>query len=319
MKNLRDPRSGRRAPAFILASLLVAVAALGVTTAARAWDAVHPNLSGLSVDVDIRYHPDGYYEYAYRLRNDAPSTGALLGFAVDVTGSPDGASPPTDGAGRFLGNFAAVKTVLPVGFGIPEAWRAALTRNGEARWSIDARDANGDLVLDQMAPGQGSPPLILRSREAPGVRTFRADPFWDSTDPATTFVDAGQAARVGTVLGPTPDGGEEEVLFRGGSNNPSVIDPLLSYRIPSTKTTRLAPGDKAVVVVHFKENVLPETFRATWNGEDVTSRFGVAAGHFAAVTLDPVPGRNVLLLSVSGVKPGGGTGTDSDRLLWEAP
>jgi hypothetical protein len=285
---------------------------------AQSFEVANPTLAGLSVDVEVRAVEGGWYEYSYVLRNAAPSTGALLGFSLDIRGSGEQKPPPSDGDGRLMGDHAAVP-VLPVGFGVPADWKAGTTRLGFARWSIDGRDAEGMLLLGAMAPGSSSPPLILRSFDPPAMRDYQADPFWSSTDPATTAESSVDVQRRGQVLGPVPLDDTNLELFRGGSNNPAVVDRFLSYRVPAQKTTILGAGEKALVVVQFGPTVIPGTLRATWNGQVVTDRFAVIPGQFSAVQFDPVPGRNVLELKISGLKPSGGTGSDSDRLLWESP
>lgn len=299
--------------------VLACAAALAAAAQTAAFDVANPSLVGLSVNVEAGWTSGGYYEYRYILANGAPSTGALQIFAVDVTQLPGyvpGALPASGGSGRFFGNLSKVP-IEPVGLLIPLNWSGAVTLSGLARWAVVPAILGGP--EGQMAPGRVSPPLGLRSYDPPGLRKFSSHPIWHASDPNVT-VTSNQVTLRGQTLGPVPISQQEiDSLFRGGSNNPAVVDLFLTYRIPSEKVTTLAAGQKATVVVHFGDTTIPATFKAIWNRTDVTSRFTPVPGKFGAVTLDPQPGRNVLVLSITGVKPGGGTATDSDHLIWEAP
>lgn len=272
-------------------------------------DVLNPNLSGFKVDASAGWSVNGGYEYSYVLTNGPGSTGALLVFQLDVS-KPFTAGPnlPNSGAGRIF-NLGTSPDVPPVGLIVPALWNGTVTPVGGATWGIDARLATGQLDITQMAPGKVSPSMGLRSYDPPGLRSFSATPVWHADEPGVVVEGEEDIVFHGTTFGPVPKTYEEWVQTA-----------LMKYRSPTESVTSLAAGAKAIVIVSFRSNILPATFKATWNKEDVTSRFVPAPGEFAAVELTPRSGRNVLVISVSGTKPtGGGTTTQTDRLTWDAP
>lgn len=287
------------------------------------FELVNPSLSGLQVQATAGSSAGDFYEYRYVVTNAPPSTGALTWFNVDVTGQSRFSTAPADGnLGRLVGRFAKVPAV-PVALVPAVDWAAGITRRGAVQFTTDARDPqdpDGILsLLDQMAPGRSSPPLVIRAFDPPGLRGYIACPLWEPSLGTTTFADETETWARGQTLGPVPIGPDGETFFRGGSNNPAVVDQFLTYRIPTQKTTTLVTGQKAFVVVRFGDTVVPGSFSATWNGQDVSGLFTVVPGRFGGVQLEPKSGRNVLVISAQGVKPSGGTATDTDRLLWQAP
>lgn len=305
-----------------LVMILVGLGQFPVSAAGQTnFDVVNPNLSGLAVSVDVSWAPAGYYEYRYTVTNGSASSGALLMFQVDVTRLPGytvGVGPASGGPGKILPTPVKVP-VMPVGIVVPSGWDGAVSLDGMASWGIASR-INRHLNSAQMAPGTTSPTLSLRSYDPPGARACTAVPVWHASEPGAQAEGDSGVDVTSQTLGPVPATRQDiQNLFRGGSNNPAVVDRFLSYRIPLEKSTALAALQKAVVVVYFGEATIPATFKATWNGADVSGRFIPAPGKFGAVTLEPQPGRNVLVMSISGTKSGGGTAMDTDRLIWDAP
>lgn len=287
-----------------------------------AFDVANPTLPGLTVTANAAWSPGGYYEYGYVLTNGTASTGALLMFQVDVTQLPNfatGGALPMSGPGRILEPSTTGVPVVPIGLGVPQNWYGVVSSEGFASWGIDSRP-NRHLNIGQMAPGTTAPTLVLRSYDPPGAREFRAVPVWHASDPGVLAVGEDDVVLRGQTFGPVPATYQEtQGLFRGGSNNPAVVDHFLTYRVPTQKVTTLSAGQKAIVIVHFGDTTIPASFKATWNKTDITSRLVASPGRFAALALDPQPGRNVLELSISGAKPDGAVATDQDRLIWEAP
>ncbi|HEX9243826.1 MAG TPA: hypothetical protein VF875_15385 [Anaeromyxobacter sp.] len=288
-------------------------------------DVLNPNLSGFNVDASAGWNVNGYYEYSYVLTNGPSSTGALLVFKLDMITPAycfaTGSGLPDSGAGRIFnqtapaylcercgGYWSWCSLVPQVGLIVPALWSGIVTSGGLVSWGIDSDSATGDLDITQMAQGKVSPPMGLRSYDPPGFRTFSAVPMWRADEP-------------GVVVG------REDVVFRGTTFGPVTATSqelllqtaLMTYRSPTESVTSLAAGKKAIVIVHFKATVLPATFKATWNKQDVTSRFVAAPGRFAAAELTPQSGRNVLVISVSGTKSPKGTTTQTDQLIWNAP
>ena len=101
------------------------------------------------------------------------------------------------------------------------------------------------------------------------------------------------------------------------SGQAAEVDEFLTYIAPGKRSTTLPAGtSRYTLMLSYGATVLPGTFSATLNGADVTSRFRPAAGGLDRVALDLAPGRNVLLLSVDGMK-GARQATDRDRLTIE--
>jgi hypothetical protein len=305
-----------------LAFIVVGLAQLPLPAAGQAaFDVVNPNLRGLVVSADASWSSAGYYEYRYIVSNGSASSGALLMFQVDVTQRPGyttGSNPGSGGPGLILPT-PGTTPAMPVGIVVPANWNGSVSVDGLATWGIASR-INNHLNIAQMAPGTSSPTLVLRAYDPPGARAYTGVPVWHASDPGSLAQGSQDVDVTGQTLGPVPATATEiQNLFRGGSNNPAVVDHFLSYRVPSQKSTTLSAGQKALVVVHFGDTTIPTTFTATWNGMDISTRFAPVPGKFGAVTLDPKSGRNELVISISGTKTNGGTGTDTDRLLWDAP
>jgi hypothetical protein len=301
---------------------VLAVASLPNTGHAQAGvDVLNPNLSGFKVDASAGWNVNGYYEYSYVLTNGPSSTGALLVFKLDMITPPScfpvGPGLPDSGAGRIFNNSGPAPKCSPCGGGcpvvpqvgliVPALWNGNVTSGGLVSWGIDSDSATGDLDITQMAPGKVSPPLGLRSYDPPGFRSFTAVPMWRADEPGVAV-------------------GREDIVFHGTTLGPVTRtyndewgSTLMRYRSPTGNVTALAAGAKATVIVTFASNILPATFKATWNKNDVTSRFVPVAGRFAAVELTPQSGRNVLDISVSGTKSPKGTTTQTDHLIWNAP
>lgn len=285
-------------------------------------DVLNPNLSGFKVDASAKWNVDGYYEYSYVLTNGASSTGALLSFQLDMIppASCFAAGPglPDSGAGRIFNNSGPAPEgpccwgwcplVPQAGLIVPALWEGTVTRGGLVSWGIDSRFDTGQLDITQMAPGKVSPPIGFRSYDPPGFRSFTAAPVWHASEPGVVVQGEEDVDFVGTTFGPVTRTYNDE----WGST-------LMRYRSPAGSATTLAAGAKATVIVVFASNVLPATFTATWNRTDVSNRFVVAPGRFAAVELTPQSGQNVLVISVSGTKSPKGTTTQTDRLSWTAP
>ncbi len=273
-------------------------------------DVLNPNLSGFKVDASAGWNVNGYYEYSYVLTNGPSSTGALLGFQLDET-KPSwfatGPNLPNSGAGRIFSS-GTIPGVPPVGLIVPALWEGTVTPWGLVSWGIDSRFDTGQLDITQMAPGKVSPPLGLRSYDPPGFRGFTATPVWHASEPGVVVQGEEDIVYHGTTFGPVPM-----------TSGEMYQTALMQYRSPTGSVTSLAAGAKAIVIVCFRANILSATFKATWNKKDVTSRFVVGPGQFAAAELTPQSGRNVLVISVSGTKPGGGTTTQTDRFNWDAP
>ena len=107
--------------------------------------------------------------------------------------------------------------------------------------------------------------------------------------------------------------------FDGGGQRPRDVNKFLSYGSPGESQTSLPAGTtQTTVLVFYGATVLPATFSATLNGQDVTALFQPVAGGSDRVTLDLLAGRNVLKLSIDGELPNR-VATDTDRLVFKVP
>ena len=307
--------------------LVLGVLLSGLTANAQAfrvsYDMANPKLNGVRVTPTVEILSNGLFEYRYVVQNGTSSTGAVLRFALDVRsdGGSGVALPNGVGGGRILGRFNAPR-VCSIGLSPPLRWLAGIVKNGFVSFTTDGRDPSDPRGMsydfEQMAPGKTSPSLVVTSEDPPGIRDFFVEPEWE---PAlgTKYELEEDTYLKGQTIGPLPIAEGEPAWFRGGSNNPAVVDRFLAFRAPTEKTTTLTAGQKAIVIIKFGPTTLPGTFSATWNGVDVTSQFAVKPGSFAAVQLEPKSGKNILAMSINGTKSGGQRATDSDKLIWQAP
>lgn len=115
----------------------------------------------------------GFWEYRYRVLNPPTSDAGIAAFRLDV-GAPLGTHPamlPTNGV--FLAD--ATRTAVdasaghvPVGFDVPERWRAMIHGDGWGEWW---GPGDGLIALDAVAPGASREDFGLRSTYLPGIRS----------------------------------------------------------------------------------------------------------------------------------------------------
>ena len=90
------------------------------------------------------------------------------------------------------------------------------------------------------------------------------------------------------------------------------VGGLLSFASPTSASTAVDAAQVTFpIVVFYDATIRPESFRATLNGADVTSRFRPAPDAHEVVRLPLRPGKNELMLSVQG---GAGGPTSPARL-----
>lgn len=106
--------------------------------------------------------------------------------------------------------------------------------------------------------------------------------------------------------------------FNGNGQN-GKVNSLLSYNAPTNNRTQLPSGtDSYTVSVFYSRNILSQSFRAVFNGADISSAFHPIPGTNERVTLPLTVGRNLLHLTVEG-DINGRIATDSDRLTLIVP
>ncbi|MBI4888590.1 MAG: hypothetical protein HY824_15950 [Acidobacteria bacterium] len=127
-------------------------------------------------------------------------------------------------------------------------------------------------------------------------------------------VDACLGTELGQPVGPDgcPPG------FDGGGQS-ATVNGFLRYASPAANSTALPAETPAFnVFIFYGKTILPATFEATLNRVPFAG-FTPAPGAKERVTIPLSPGRNVLVLRVSGVTPTGRTATETDRLVFLVP
>lgn len=98
----------------------------------------------------------------------------------------------------------------------------------------------------------------------------------------------------------------------------SDVNEFLTYDNPRETSISLASGTTSFDLrLLYGETVLPNTFSAVLNNVDVTSNFHPFEGLGEQVTIDLQEGRNVLKLTIDGVRTDGHTATERDRLVFK--
>ena len=117
-------------------------------------------------------------------------------------------------------------------------------------------------------------------------------------------------------------GSEIEVFggFDGKGQRPRDVNKFLSYSNPTQMRTELAEGVTTFdLVIFYDQSIIPGTFKAGLNKQDITSLFSPSPGGAETVRLNLASGRNTLILSVDGTLTSGRVATDRDRLVFLVP
>lgn len=108
--------------------------------------------------------------------------------------------------------------------------------------------------------------------------------------------------------------------FEGGEETQGEIDKLLTYAYPTAPQIELRAKQASFpLVILYGPTILPETFKATLNGTDISRRFKPVPGGYQVVPLKSVRGSHTLMLSVQGKTTAGQVATDKDELLFNIP
>lgn len=108
--------------------------------------------------------------------------------------------------------------------------------------------------------------------------------------------------------------------FDGRGQRPADVNKFLRYSNPSSARTSLPAGTTHFrLAISYGETTIPETFKATLNGADVSALFSPAPGVSQVVLLPLSRGSNTLVLAIDGRTEGGGVATDTDRLVFLVP
>jgi hypothetical protein len=69
------------------------------------------------------------------------------------------------------------------------------------------------------------------------------------------------------------------------------------------------------MLIAYGESIVPSTFKAVLNGENITNEFSPKPSGAESILLNLVPGRNTLVLSID-AEVNGRISTDKDRLIF---
>jgi len=145
-----------------------------------------------------------------------------------------------------------------------------------------------------------------------GILTFEAETFTitnDGADPVTVLVD-------GEPI--TVKAGEEDIInpFVGKGQRKDVNDFLVYGNPKQAKTSLLTGTTQFTVVIEYGNITDPDNFSAVLNGQNISTDFAPSPGSVESITIQLQEGRNVLVLSVDGIRTDGKTATDRDRLVF---
>ena len=108
--------------------------------------------------------------------------------------------------------------------------------------------------------------------------------------------------------------------FDGKGQRPRDVNKFLSYSNPTRVTTEIPAGEMTFdLFIFYDLPVIPSTFEAVLNGQDITNLFSPVADKNEVVKLTLAKGRNVLILSVDGTLASERVATDKDRLVFIVP
>ncbi len=141
----------------------------------------YPFLYKVNLDCKMSYNKsDGFYFYNYTLINDSINKGDIFIFEINITRSPGSVLYDTLGL-KFANGFEnylfkkyyppAANLVESVGFpSLPNSdWDVTIAHNSAANFGVDTMPQPGSTVTG----------FIMMSRALPGIRAFRAYPYFN--------------------------------------------------------------------------------------------------------------------------------------------
>ncbi len=304
-----------RGPAIIGAFLLV------LTSAARAqfpsWYLPHNQVQPTVTSAVSLDPATGDFLYVYTVANGAGAQQRLAELYMDLKTQISSATAPTDW--EVLADPAGGTVVWGASGPVDLAW-------------TELHPLDPPSHASEIAPGATRTGFSLRSPCAgTGPVTFFARGYNHEAQPPQTDANADSAPavpqwRTDAVSGQTLGPGDCSTVRDWGNRRPGV-DGFLGV-VNFASGDALPGGVPVTVQVRFSrssEAVLPATFHAVLNSQDVTAQFvtnsrGDRVAVFPPGAAPLKSGRNVLLLSVDGIVPGTThQATDSDRFLFTLP
>jgi hypothetical protein len=139
----------------------------------------------------VRLDPTGiedstaYFVYRYRIVNPATSQAGVAGIRIDLSATPGTGRMTLPFSGQVAHGGGGPADHVPVGGIGPEHWWMQVIYDGRFVWNAAdigavANDSGLSASADSAAPGATLEGLGLRSPYLPGIRTFHADPTFQS-------------------------------------------------------------------------------------------------------------------------------------------
>ena len=98
------------------------------------------------------------------------------------------------------------------------------------------------------------------------------------------------------------------------------MNKFLQYFKPMQVRTELPAGTQSFSLsIIYGKTVKRETFKAMLNRKDISGQFDPLPGKLEVVNIPLAQGSNTLVLSIKGVKTGGRTAEDTDRIVFIVP
>ncbi len=304
-----------RGPATLGAFLLLVTSPAGAQF--PSWYLPHNQVQP-TVTATVTLDPaTGDFRYAYTLSNGAAAQQRLAELYLDLTTRISGSSAPPDWEAFADPNGGTV--VWGASGPVDPAW-------------TQLHDLDPPSHLSEIPPGGTLTGFSLLSPcGGAGLVRFYARGYNHVAQAPVTDANADSAPatppwRVDAVSGGVAGPGDCTTVRDWGNRRPGV-DGFLGL-VNFASGDALPGGVSVTVQVRFSRNgetVLPATFHAVLNAQDVTAQFvtnsrGDRVAVFPPGTAQLKSGRNVLLLSVDGIVPGTThQATDSDRFTFTLP
>lgn len=142
-------------------------------------------LGAVSVEVTVVEDSSGYQIYRYRIMNPGSSRGGVSSVDVDVSAPRGTGQSRLPFSGRVAHGAGGHKDHVPLGAIAPEPWSSQILYNAALNWHAPAgvaavNDSGTPSSIDSVSPGSSKDGFGLRSPYLLGIRTFTAEPTYQS-------------------------------------------------------------------------------------------------------------------------------------------